>query len=192
MTQLQLKSISLSTDASREKASKRLKKACQSRWLSFSESIKAVHQDYPALVQSLTALKDNDAAALGLLTKINNFKFLGVVYILSDVLPQLAILSKSFQRGKIDFAQVQPSIDCAKDKLDEIVENDVPQKRLAIDLEEGGKLNLLGVTNVVGSSSNFEEMSRTASKHVGALKYNIDRRLKKINPFQLQHRFFIH
>ena len=93
-----MKSVMLSSEKSSEKAAKRLKKACQTRWLSFNESVQAIILDYPSVLQSLTQFKDEDAAASGLLTKMNTFKFLSVVYILSEVLPHLAILSKSFQR----------------------------------------------------------------------------------------------
>ena len=181
-TQMQLKSVTLSNEKSREKAAKRLKKACQTRWLSFNESVQAIILDYPAVLQSLTQLKDEDAAASGLLTKMNSFKFLSVVYILAEVLPHLAILSKSFQKGVIDFSQISPCIESTKDKLDDLIDNSTPQKRLISDLHDGGRLQLLGVTNINDSPSNLAEMSNTLTKYVESLKINIDRRFEECLP----------
>ena len=181
-TQLQMKSVMLSSEKSREKAAKRLKKACQTRWLSFNESVQAIILDYPSVLQSLTQLKDEDAAASGLLTKMNTFKFLSVVYILSEVLPHLAILSKSFQRGVIDFSQISPCIENTKDRLDALIDNSTPQKRLISDLQDGGRLQLLGVSNINASPNNLAEMSNTLTKYVESLKVNIDRRFEESLP----------
>ena len=165
----QLKSVTLSNKKSCEKAAKRRKKACQTRWLSFNESVQAVILDYPAVLQYLTQLKDEDAAASGLLTKMDSLKFLSVVYILAEVLSHLAILSKSFQKGVIDFSQISPCIESTKDKLDDLIDNSTPQKRLISDLHDGGRLQLLGVTNINDSSSNLVEMSNTLTKFVESL-----------------------
>lgn len=55
--------------------------------------------DYLAVQQTLRQLKDEDAVASGLLSKVNTAKFIRVIYILNAVLPILSCLSKTFQKG---------------------------------------------------------------------------------------------
>lgn len=76
---------------------KRLKKACRTRWLSLEASVRAVYGEFETILQTRNTLeKDNDdAAACGLLK--TTVKFLGTIYILKDILPILADLSRHFQ-----------------------------------------------------------------------------------------------
>ena len=101
-----MKELDISTAEAKVKATGRLQKACQSRWLSFDASVKAVDTEYPALLQTLYALKPTDATALGLYTKVKDATLIGTVYGLSEILPHLSTLSKTFQRGTVDFATV--------------------------------------------------------------------------------------
>ena len=88
-TQAEMKVLTLSTEKACSQVSRRLKKACTTRWLSFDASVKAVYADYLALIHTLNSLKDGDATCLGLFTKVKDVKFIGTVYILSEVLPHL-------------------------------------------------------------------------------------------------------
>lgn len=92
-TQAEMKELTLSTDNAHCQVTRRLKKACTTRWLSFDASVKAVYSDYPALLHTLNSLKDGDATSLGLFTKLKDVKFIGMVYILSEVLPHLSTMS---------------------------------------------------------------------------------------------------
>ena len=56
----------------------------------------------------------------GLLHEIRTTKFLGTVYILKEVLPELSKLSKTFQYSKTNFSTVQSSIDYTIDRLKKI------------------------------------------------------------------------
>lgn len=78
---------------------KRLKKACRTRWLGLEASVRAVYEEFETILQTLNTLeKDNDdAAACGLLKRMRTVKFLGTIYILKDILPILADLSRHFQ-----------------------------------------------------------------------------------------------
>lgn len=62
-----------------------------------------MYADYPALLHTLNHLKYGDVTSLGLFTKVKDAKFIGTVYILSEVLPHLSIMSKAFQKGIVDF-----------------------------------------------------------------------------------------
>ena len=142
-TQAEIKDLTLSSDEACKRVSRRLKKACTTRWLSFDASIKAVDAEYPALLHALNTLKATDATSLGLFSKMKDVKFIGTVYILAEVLPHLSNLSKAFQRGTVDFSRIQPTIEYTKEKLDEAVESKSPINRLKTDLLENGRLGIL-------------------------------------------------
>lgn len=46
----------------------------------------------------------------------------GAIYILNAVLPILSSLSKTFQKGKINFSHIKPSVDFTLDKLSSIIQ----------------------------------------------------------------------
>jgi len=60
--QLELKSVHLS-DKGKTIVGKKLKKTCQTRWLSFHAATSALFDDYLAVLQTLGQLKDEDAVA---------------------------------------------------------------------------------------------------------------------------------
>ena len=82
--QQQLKNLKLSNEKSRKMVAKKLQKACDTRWLSFSSAIQSLYTDLVAVLQTLKQLKQvpGQPAAYGLLKKINKVKFIGAVYIL--------------------------------------------------------------------------------------------------------------
>ncbi|CAH3141804.1 unnamed protein product [Porites evermanni] len=111
-----------------------MKKACSTRWLSFDRSVAALHQEYEAVLHTLKALgEDGCATAHGLFNRLKEGKFLGVLFILKDVLPVLSHLSKAFQGGSVAFSQVVPLINATKASLEELLETNSPvQKFLAV------------------------------------------------------------
>ena len=161
---------------------KKLKKACDTRWLSFSSAIQSLYADLVAVLQSLKQLKQDpgQSAAYGLL-KINKVKFICAVYILKWVLPVLATLSKSFQRGAINYASVKPSINYSKDKLNDVKNTEEPIKQLTCkqDLTSGGHLETL---ELVCTESNFKDLQGLLQKYIKALVKNIDKRFKSSLP----------
>ena len=79
--QLELKSVHLS-DKGKKIVGKKLKKTCQTRWLSFHAATSAFFDDHLAVLQTLRQLKDEDAVACGFLSKVKTAKFIGTDYIL--------------------------------------------------------------------------------------------------------------
>lgn len=69
------------------------------RWLSHDRAVSAVRQCLPALITSLEreASERSDATAAGLSMFVKNPNFIASIYMMSDVLPHLSRLSKSFQ-----------------------------------------------------------------------------------------------
>ena len=83
-----------------------LQQVFHTRWLSFEGSVQAVVNNYPAVVSVF--LEDKSAKALAMHKPITTFKFLYVAHYLADVLKQLSILCKAYQRSDIDFTEVNP------------------------------------------------------------------------------------
>ena len=80
------------------------------------------------LIRSSRKLAQRDGFPLmlqrkqGLLHEIRTTKFLGTVYILKEVLPELSKLSKTFQYSKTNISTVQSSVDYRIDRLKKIRE----------------------------------------------------------------------
>lgn len=141
--QIEVKKLSVSDKVSK-KAHKKLKKACSTRWLSFDASTQAVYADYVAILITLSELSASDATAKGLLHEIRTTKFLGTVYILKEVLPELSKLSKTFQYSNTNFSTVQSSVDYTIDRLKKIKKEMTPLKNVKADLDPvNGRLQLI-------------------------------------------------
>ncbi|XP_048576414.1 uncharacterized protein LOC116611480 [Nematostella vectensis] len=112
---------------------RKLKRACHTRWLSFDAAVKTVYADFWAVLQTLSAF-ESCPVATGLLKKMAYPKFLGIIIILKNVLSHLANLSKELQISTLNFAQVQPAIDRAKDELQKIIQSNIVCKELKADL----------------------------------------------------------
>ena len=178
-TQAEMKPLTLSTEKACSQVSRRLKKACTTRWLSFDASVKAVYADYLALIHTLNGLKDGDATSLGLFTKVKDVKFIGTVYILSEILPHLSTMSKAFQKGAVDFSQIAPTIEYTKGQLDDAVETKSPINKLKEDLQEDGRLGLLDMN---ASEYQYQGLENLLCNYVDALKANIDKRFRESLP----------
>lgn len=86
------KQVHLSMDGGK-KVTRRLQKACKTRWLSFEKAVKAAHEDLDSILLCLSELAD------GLLKKLKSPDWIAPLYILRDVLPVLSLLSRTFQQG---------------------------------------------------------------------------------------------
>ena len=93
--QQHIKALDLSQKGKRV-ITKKLKKACKTKWLSFDSAVEAIFDELKFVMKTLTIL-EYDVTAVGLLKKISNPKFVGCLHIVKHVLPSLAKLSKAFQ-----------------------------------------------------------------------------------------------
>ena len=175
--QQEVKSFDLS-EKSRKVITKKLKKACQTRWLSLGHAVEAIFDDLEALMRTLR-LFERDATACGLLKKIHCPKFIGCVYILKHVLPVLSQLSKSFQRGCVNFSHIAPAMGHSKHKLQDILDEGLPLKQFKQDLEAGGRLATLELSP---TESQIQQQERLLSQYVSSLKVNIDQRFSSALP----------
>jgi hypothetical protein len=175
--QKQIKDLTLGTKANK-RITRRLKKACKTRWLSFDNSIAAVHADIPTILQTLRQLK-SDPSCYGLLKKLLKPKTVGTIYILHAVLPILSELSKIFQLGTINFARIAPCIELCKDKLMQLAESKLPISTFQNDLCEEGPL---AITEIKCSSNDRTFLEKLLNDYVTSLIKNISIRFKSSIP----------
>ena len=170
-TQTDLKSIKLGKEANKCVA-RRLKKACRTRWLSLDASVKALHQDYEAVLHTLSKFEKSDATASGLYKKNRSIIFVGVVYIFADVLPVLSELSKSFQKDSLNFSAIVPAINLAKEKLTAILDDEIPLTKLTSDFDSLENM----CSDLKVSKKEMDELKSLFKKYITALIENIEKR----------------
>ena len=117
--------------------------------------------------------------ACGLLTRTHKPKFIGCIYIFQHVLPILNQLSKTFQKGSVNFSHIGPAVEHAKQKLPTISSDALPVKQLQEDFKPGGRLSRIDLTP---TEHHFVEMDRLLKKYVTSLITNIDNRFKASIP----------
>ena len=169
--QLELKNLNLSKSGSR-KVTRRLKKACRTRWVSLDSSVKALLNDYEAVLQTLAQVQEHDVIALGLLKRIKTIKFLGVLYILNEILPILSRLSRIFQRDSLSFSSIIPEVNATKEKLDKVLAEETPLTRLQTDIDSFTNMS----AELSLSRNQIQEIQTLFDKYINALKSNIDKR----------------
>lgn len=175
--QQQINHITMKPDVEK-KITRRLKKACQTRWLSFDNAISAVIADLPAILQTLRELK-SDAACYGLLKKFSKPIHIGTMYILHSVLPILSELSKTFQRGSVNFARIDPALQACQAKLETIADNKVPLEKFQTAISEGGALHQMEVTP---NQKDIAFLEKLLKEYVASLIDNISKRFSSAVP----------
>ena len=175
--QIEVKKLSVSDKVSK-KAHKKLKKACSTRWLSFDASTQAVYADYVAILITLSELSASDATAKGLLHEIRTTKFLGTVYILKEVLPELSKLSKTFQYSNTNFSTVQSSVDYTIDRLKKIKKEMTLLKNVKADLDPvNGRLQLISAVQ--------QDTSNQPNTCDDSAKPSVIQKLSELRPLEM-------
>ena len=139
------------------------------RWLSLDAGVETLYKEFVGLTQALRAMKD--PAADGLLKKIDNVQFIGMLYIFKEVLPQFSTLSKTFQTDCLNFSIVGPSIEKTMRNLKSLVSNDTPLNKLLADMEER-----LLVCDIQLTQNQKEVVHNLTKSYVSALERNIRER----------------
>lgn len=163
---------------SRKTITKKLKKACQTRWLSLDHAVEAIFDDLEALMRTLRLLQSG-ATACALLKKIHCPKFVGCVYILKHILPVLSQLSKTLQTGCVNFSHISPASKDAKQNLEDIIDERLPLKQFKQDLEAVGKLVTLGFTP---TEFQFQQQEQLLLRYISSFKANTDQRSSSALP----------
>jgi len=109
-----------------------LQRACKTRWLSSEAAVRAARSEILAIWAALKQLSEtkNDAMRIGLLRLLRTKNFIMVLYLLSTVLPHLIELSKVFQEGCFNFAQMKSSIELCIVKLSDAAAKSQPLMEL--------------------------------------------------------------
>ena len=153
---------------------KKLKKACRTRWLSLHAGVDAVFKEYVGIVKTLKELQSDKkcgALATGLLRKVQAPEFIGTLYLLKHMLPSISALSKTFQKGSLNFSRITPSINRCKSKLTEIEKNGIIWEELQKDL--AGRLKPLNITM---TDSQEKRVKSLPGKYMKSMCENIDAR----------------
>lgn len=180
--------ISLSTQG-RKKIGKSFKKACRTRWLSMEKAIDGVYNDFVPLTQTLRLLsEDGDSMATGLLQQVGNIKFLSAVYLLHQVLPPLAHLSKVFQAGSVSFSAIGPAINYTLEALKTVSEQKRPLSALQKDLCTDGRLSVCDLSSP--SAHQEQKLTNLTDRYVKALQENINNRFDESLPVLTAFRIF--
>ena len=115
-------------------------------------------------------------------------KLVGTIYILFDILPVVAELSRVFQKNIVDFNSVQPSLQRTKDKLQSIGYSTKFKEVMKLDkilLKLG-----LGNDDVSLTLSSEDDLVTFLKKYGNALCGNIDKRFKEATPVLTSFRAF--
>ena len=102
----------------------KLTQAKDVRWLSHDKAVHNLRRCFPSVITSLEreAEERNNAEAVGLAKFVKTYNFVAALYMLSDVLPSLAGLSRAFQKHDIDFTVVRPLVIGTKAAIDALYE----------------------------------------------------------------------
>ena len=171
--QMSLKQLQEPSKEAKEKCVRRLAKATWTRWLSLGKAIEGVHRDYIPLMLTLKHFEEQDAQASGLLGKMHNAKFIGVVTIMNHILPVLNRLSCTFQQGKVSFAHILPALEKCIDDLNKISQTEAPITEFQSDLSPNGRLRQAELTL---SDRNKQYLRNFLPKYVSSLKESINNR----------------
>ena len=91
------------------------KKAAHSCWFNLDADVDPLFKEYVGMMQASRIMKEDRAIGGaqidGLLRKIDNTTFLGTLYMLKLVLPHLSTLSKTFQKGSLNFSRISPNME---------------------------------------------------------------------------------
>ncbi|XP_041375652.1 zinc finger protein 862-like [Gigantopelta aegis] len=168
-TQLFIQQLDLQKNQ-KTKVAKKLKKACKTRWLSTEDSVRSALENYPAIIQSLLAVKNESPTAAGLLGFMNTAKFLSCLHVLGCVLPILAAVSRTFQKSHVMLSEIQSVVKKAKDDLEALVENDESVAKLCEHVED------LAILDFSVKEQDIEFCSNLLKIYTDNLQVNLDNR----------------
>lgn len=174
---LKSKQFDTLTPKRRKAIVKRMKKACRTRWLSLHAGVDAAWEEFPGLIAALKHLQSDRASgpkATGILSKINNYEFLGTLCLLKNMLPILSTLSKTFQIGSLNFSRIKPSISRTKVKINDVERDGRVLRQLKTELS--GRFSALEI-----ELTEFQEMriKSFVTKYASSICKNIDNRFPK-------------
>ena len=158
---------------------KQMKTACSTRWLSFDRSVAALYQEYEAVLSALKVLdKDGCAKAHGLFNRLKEAMFLGMLFVLKDILLVLSHHSKTFQGRSVAFSRVVPLINATKASLEELLESNIPVQKFLAVLESYTNI----CEDIKVSAAQQQQLYRLQEKYITSLVANVEARFPSSSP----------
>ena len=108
-----------------QSSQKHIQESAFTRWLTNSEAFLSFFSSLPSALLFLRQQSATDNTCVGLFKTFSKIDNLGLVFILCDVFPQLARLSKMFQRTDVDYGILAEEIPLVLDFLDHYSTNPV-------------------------------------------------------------------
>ena len=173
-TQAEASEIMVSTKGSKI-LSVKLKKACKTRWLSFESSVSSALRTLYPLLLCLKEMEHDSAAAGGLYKKMYNAKFVGALYMLSEILPILTVLSKTFQKGQLTFSHIKGNISYTIQQLEDMADSEEFLTKARDALQHGH----LSDTNLQIAEGTATILKNLKKKYIKSLVTNIHARFDK-------------
>ena len=127
---------------------KKLKEVHSVRWFAFYSTLEAIFHTWGSLVTFFEQEKqaENGGTAKDIYSQLTQFEFVGVPYLLMDIMPVLTKLSQSFQKKDIDISVVQPLIMSTISQLQYLTQNDGHYLGLLQSAITDNQLNIRGHT----------------------------------------------
>ncbi|XP_052268774.1 zinc finger protein 862-like [Dreissena polymorpha] len=98
-----------------EMAERKFKQTFPTRWLSFEGAVEAIIENYAALVacMEMDVAECGDPVASGILRFISDYRFLYSTHAMMDVITELGILSRNFQRRDLTVSEQSSQLSAA-------------------------------------------------------------------------------
>lgn len=115
----------------------------------------------------MLVVKEKDVVATGLIKTMKSIRFVANIFILKEMLPFLAKLSKTFQAGTVNYSCIEPYLQEVKDTLrnrnltDLVIASIVKETKV----QEG-----LGFLEILPPEAQLHEASRKMTKYIEALE----------------------
>ena len=169
-TALKCKEIDTMSKQGQKKLVKKMKKACRTRWLSLHSGVDALYDEYEGVVKTLKEIQTLEgngtsaSKAIGLLKKIKKHEFIGTLYLLKFMLPNLSALSKTFQAGSLNFSRIIPSINKCKTKIKDVAARGKVLTEVKKDLN--GRLKSLDLALTATQEQRIKDMVQKYSNSI--------------------------
>ena len=126
----------------------KIKEVHSVRWFAFYSALEAIFHTWGSLVTFFEQEKqaEKGGTAKGIHSQLTQFEFVGVTYLLMDIMPVLTKLSLSFQKKDIDISVVQPLIMSTISQLEYLTKNDGHYMGLLQSAITDNHLNIRGHT----------------------------------------------
>ena len=142
----------------------KIAKPSDTRWLARERCVKAVKENYIAIVITLNNIYEetNQPEALGISKALSSKSTISAVYLLDFVLPQVAKLSKTLQSEKLDLTVISSLVEATLYSLDDALS---PAANWVLELQ-GMKESLEEATGVNITTSDIQTFKIVLEIHL--------------------------